>query len=858
MHAVLLALILAPQGFQERELKAIEEALHAVNLRPGDLRYQKGPIDDAYRLAIVKRLLHDPLSIPAASEALLAPARAGARPSEILKRLIAELPGGDALAVEKLKPLEFAPPAGLPDGFAPIVARLAGAWRASRAEADAEQKKLVVDHLVALVVEEEGLGFTLPEALQKDPAPLWKALDAVEWRRLWRSGLFMMIEIERAVDDLRALKSDWRGVLRFETPEGAIEIGGVGPDRHEAAAGVIVDLGGDDSYVGPAGQAWIADLGGNDRYRAGSVSLGAGILDVRALWDVDGDDVYEGEAMTQGFGAFGVGALIDEKGNDTYRLQLYGQGASRTWGAGLLADRAGDDIYQAGGRVIHKPLLEKERATFGFAQGFSIGFRPGQSGGLAALWDGAGDDVYVGGTYTQGASYWFSFSVLADDAGNDRYTAFYYSQASAMHLTVAALIDGGGHDVYAAHMGAIHAIGHDWGVALMWDKAGNDVYAGDSAPGVGVANGVGIFVDGGGDDRYTGPPASANPARDSGSVAIFVDLGGKDKYGRGLANGGLALRKPWGAARDFEDPPSPTATEEPPPQKQHDAVGSKPPAAEAELEKIYEEASLWAVGSTRDRAWAGRRTLIEMGLPAAAWMVKNKLASAQSLNIEAFDSVLREIGPEAGKLLVEPLKSAKQQEVENALRLVVQLKATDAREEIVRLLKEAPKLRRQAIAAAGALQLKESVPVMIDAAKDADGFAQMVIAKALGQIADASAIPWLEKHFDGVELPVREACADAMAKIGPAAMESLSRLAKSESTVAARLALRAIGQVKAPDGLAMLKGRAADADWGVRLTVLLALKESSEEAFKEALANEKDARVLSAIESLTPGKDDWK
>lgn len=871
----------APAGFADREQKAIEEALHAINLRPSDLNYHKGPIDDAYRLSIVKKTLHDPLSVPAVADALLTPARSGARPSEILKHLMAELPGGDALAVEELKPLDFTLTAdqekGLPDGFAPVVARLSGAWLASRAERDAalvalsaEQKTLLADHLAALVLEEDEVGATLPEALQKDPAPLWQALGAVQWRRLWRSGAFMMGEIEHAVAEFQRIKSDWRGVVRVDTPRGVIEIGGVGPDRHESGAGVIVDLGGDDSYVGPAGEAWIVDLGGNDRYRGGNISLGAGVLDVRVLWDVEGDDFYQGDAMTQGFGAFGVGVLIDEKGSDTYRLQLYGQGASRTWGVGFLADRAGDDIYQAGGRVIHKPLLEKERATFGFAQGFSIGYRPGQSGGLAALWDGAGDDVYIGGTYTQGASYWFSFSVLADDAGNDRYTAFYYSQASAMHLTVAAMIDGGGHDIYAAHMGAIHAIGHDWGVALLWDKGGNDVYAGDSAPGVGVANGVGIFVDSGGDDRYTGPPASANPARDSGSVALFVDLGGKDKYGRGLWNGGLALRNPWGVARDVEDPPPPPATDDTAsgtvpqkdPQKWHDAVGSRPLPSEEEIAKVYEEASLWAVGSTRDRAWIGRRALVEMGLPAAKWMVKERLASAQSLEIEAFDSVLREIGPETGALLVEPLRSTNQSEVENALRLVTQLKAMDAQQEILRLLKEAPKVRRPTIAAAGALKLKEAVPVMIETAKEANGFAQMVIAKALGEIADSSAIPWLTQNFDGVELPVREACADAMVKIGPAGMESLTGLARSESMVPARLALRAIGQLNGADGVAVLKERAADADWGVRLTALRALKgmtvEGAAEAYKAALALEKDPRVTGAMESLEPGRDDWE
>lgn len=847
-------------GFPPRELAAIEEALDAVNLKPADLGYRKGPIEDAFRLPIVHRLLHDPLAIPATADALVAPGRAGAKPSDTLRLAAAQLPGG-ALAIDDLKPAAV-------DAADPVVARLAGAWVSSRRERELAfaglspaERALLEANIAAFVAEEEGLGFKLPPEIEKDPAPMWKAIGAVRWAHLWRSGLFLMAEVERAADALPKAPHP----VRIETPEGVVEIAGVGHDRHELPAGLILDAGGDDTYVGPACQAWIADLGGHDRYRAGSRALGSGILDVCVVWDRAGDDAYEAEALAEGFGAFGLGALFDDGGNDTYRLQLYGQGASRTWGAGLLADRTGDDVYQAGGRVIHKPLLEKERATFGFAQGFSIGYRPDHSGGLAWLWDGAGDDVYIGGTYTQGASYWFSFSFLADDTGNDRYTAFYYSQASAMHLTVAALIDGAGLDVYACHMGAIHAIGHDWGVALLWDKGGNDVYAGDSAPCVGVANGIGIFVDGGGDDRYSGPPASANPARDSGSVALFLDLGGKDKYGRGLRDGGIAVRERWGVARDVEEPPEPAPTPgaEPQgkvplkdPQKWHDAVGSRPVPPEEELAKLYDEASLWAVGSTRDRAWIGRRALIEIGLPAAEWMVRHRLAAAQSLHIEAFDQVFREIGEGTGKLLIAPLKSESRQEVENALRLVTQLKAVETREEIVRLLRD-PNVRRAAIAAAGALQLKEAVPVLIESTRRMDPFGRLVIAKALGQIGDGSATAWLAGNFEGEELPVREASADALVKIKD--LPALLKLAETGSRTASRLALKALGRIEAPEALAMLSSKASDADWGVRLSALIALKGSpaGAKAFEEAKAREKDARVLRALEGLDTSRDGW-
>ncbi len=868
---LLLALLLpqdpAPAGFGPKERAAIAEALHAINLQPADLNYAKGPLDDSYRLGLVRRTLHDPLSIPAVSDDLLAPCRRGASPVDVLARLVAELQGGAGIKIDDLQPAEVAPPkTDLPEAGVAALVRLAGAWKTAVAEREKAFAKLppaaraaLETQVVGLVLDEEDLGVPAPP----DPAAAWAALDLVDWAPLWRAGLFVARELERAGAELRIAAPAWSGTARI----GDVLVAGVGHDRHDHDAKVIVDLAGDDSYSGAAASAWIFDLAGHDRYRGGISSIGCGLLDVRAVVDLEGDDVYEAEALSQGFGAFGLGVLIDEKGDDTYRVQLYGQGASRTWGAGLLADRAGRDLYQAGGRVIHKPLLEKEKATFGFAQGFSIGYRPDRSGGIAALWDGDGDDVYIGGTYTQGASYWFSFTVLADDAGNDRYTAFYYSQASAMHLTVAALIDRAGHDVYACHMGAIHAIGHDWGVALLWDAGGNDVYAGDSAPGCGVANGVGIFVDSGGDDKYGGPPAAAGPARDSGSVALFVDLGGKDRYGRGLADGGLSVKPFWGAARDVEDPPPPPPGQEPAgkvpienPQKWHDAVGSKPLAPEAELEAIYAEAGLWAVGSTRDRAWIGRRALIEMGLPAAEWMAKKKLATAESLQIEAFDVVFREIGPETGKFLVEPLRSANRKEVENALRMAAQLRAPQAKDEVLRLLKD-PAYRRPACGAAGALKLAEAVPLLVEAAKSMDGFGKLVVAKSLGAIGDPAAAAWLEGNFEGAELPVREASADGLAKCGAEGRKILERLAASPKPSVARAALRALAIVDGPEALAAEKSRAADPDWGVRLTVLQALKsmkaEGAAKAAEELLATEKDARVRSAAGWLDPEKNKW-
>jgi hypothetical protein len=190
-------------GFGAREREAIEETLHTINLTPADLGYRKGPLEvDPCRLPLVERLMGDPVSIPAEADRLLAAARRKSRPSESLALLAAELPGGQKLDLGGLAPLDVALTAEqqkeIPAWLQPVLVRLAGAYRASRAERDKafaplkpEDRALLEDNILGLL-QEEDLGFKFSAELAKDPAPLWKILESVEYAHLWRSGLFMM------------------------------------------------------------------------------------------------------------------------------------------------------------------------------------------------------------------------------------------------------------------------------------------------------------------------------------------------------------------------------------------------------------------------------------------------------------------------------------------------------------------------------------------------------------------------------------------------------------------------------------------------------------------------------------------
>lgn len=848
-------MLLAQEGLPPLERQSVEEALYALNLSPDDLGYQKGPpSQDPYRLPLVHQLLHEPLAIPTVADQLVAPVRKRASPSRLLLHLAQQLPGGKECTLSAQP--NFSKLRAVLDGIIkarPSIERQFQEASKAFVALTPSERRLLARGLPWLVAEQPELGFTVPPEIEREPDRLWKLLDRVQWQRLWQAKITLALILERLCTQLRAQPVRWGGTQRIALGKAILEVSGVGDDRHTRPAQIILDLGGNDLYTGAATRAWIIDLGGNDRYIGGNLCLGAGVLDVGLLWDWAGNDVYEGVALTQGFGAFGIGLLLDEQGNDVYRAQLLAQGAARTYGVGLLADRSGNDLYQAGGRFLHAPLLGKERAFFAMAQGFAIGYRPDRSGGIGLLWDGEGDDTYSGGTYCQGASYWFSFGCLMDDGGNDKYTAFYYAQASAMHLTVAALIDRAGHDLYAVHMGAIHAIGHDWGVALLWDRTGNDVYAGgDSKPGIGNANGVGLFIDSAGDDRYFGPPGIGNPARDSGSVGLFVDLGGKDQYARGFADNSLRLNGRWGVARDFDNPPPLAAGERPPEEVARYPVGSLPVPPEAELERLYRDACLWEVGTAREVVRRARHRLIGIGLPAARWMVEKKLREATNgLVFRAFEEVVGAIGDEASQLLLKPLRSSDRRQVESALRLVISLRLQGLKQEVLHLLRSSPTLRRLAIVAAGTLQLKEAVPILLEYGQEAEPSSLQAIALALGRIGDPSALEWLAAHLTHRELPVREACADALVQLGTPALPRLLTLARAPSKPVARLALQALGRLKHPDALPILAEKARDPDWGVRLTALLALKgigsPEAQKPLETALAQETNPYVKQVV-----------
>ncbi|MEO5928989.1 MAG: hypothetical protein ABIR47_03565 [Candidatus Kapaibacterium sp.] len=289
-----------------------------------------------------------------------------------------------------------------------------------------------------------------------------------------------------------------------------------------------------------SGDAFLTiDLGGNDHYSGRQGTPLSLARPIGIVVDLAGDDTYDEPKLpaAMGCGLFGFGAIIDVAGNDYYRIRESGLGAG-WFGTGLLMDMAGDDQY----------IVD---STWGQGTAHI---------GVGALVDLAGNDRYTCGSQAQGLGCTLGAGVLLDRKGNDRYIArddgaiseLYLNQSVSMAQGVGygrradlgdghslaggvgMLVDGAGDDYYSAPVWSQGA-GYWWGFGALEDRAGNDTYrSGKYSIGSAAHFAIGCKVDLAGNDSYSiGYDSAKNQynghARD-GSIGISIDGGGNDRY----------------------------------------------------------------------------------------------------------------------------------------------------------------------------------------------------------------------------------------------------------------------------------------------------------------------------------------
>ena len=313
-----------------------------------------------------------------------------------------------------------------------------------------------------------------------------------------------------------------------------------GSRRQIAPVGLIIDYGGDDRYIGNGvgavgaavgGIGLLVDLAGDDLYQGTELTQGAAFCGIGMLWDRRGRDVYAAQAGAQGAAFFGAGLLVDRGGEDFYSATLYSQAFGGTRGFGMLYDNSGDDRYVADRKV---PSGYGTEGIFsGWSQGAACGFRGYSSGGIGLLVDAGGNDDYQAGNFSQGMGYFFGMGALVDFEGDDVYRGTRFTQGASAHQAIGVLVDLGGDDEYYGQIAANQGGAWDVGVAILEDSGvGNDSYhtLGGLAQGSAAMNGLGILLDRGGRDRYE---AGSSAQGDGGSTSYWG--------GRGALNLGILI-----------------------------------------------------------------------------------------------------------------------------------------------------------------------------------------------------------------------------------------------------------------------------------------------------------------------------
>lgn len=310
-------------------------------------------------------------------------------------------------------------------------------------------------------------------------------------------------------------------VFERETPIGLVLIGGPGKNQYEKDAALLIDLGGDDLYRNNAG-------GG--MHVPGRVAVAI---------DCAGNDRYDSKKDgVQGAGVLGCGILVDLAGDDTYLAGNQSQGCGQL-GFGLLIDRAGLDKYNAGGIVqgagqFGIGILEDAAGDDDFkatvmAQGF------GGPEGMGLLLDRKGKDKYfAGGKYPDTARDQTKFLSMSQGFGYGlRFVGQNESGASAITGWISGgvglLLDGAGDDQYDAQVFG-QGCGYWFSLGILADESGNDVYKSVRyGQGAAAHFGAGFLGDFWGNDSYSSAIASQACGHDF-SVAMLLDYLGNDSY----------------------------------------------------------------------------------------------------------------------------------------------------------------------------------------------------------------------------------------------------------------------------------------------------------------------------------------
>jgi hypothetical protein len=192
-----------------------------------------------------------------------------------------------------------------------------------------------------------------------------------------------------------------------------------------AGAGVLVDGGGDDSYlcdIGDPSQGGVLVYYSPQLPQQGNSSFCQGA----------GFGRRNDSSPTQAQ-AGGIGILHDVAGNDAYDASVFAQGTGYWEGTGILSDAQGADRYDAAWYVqggvahyaigMHVDLGDEGDEINQLRDSVSVNQGSGHDYSLGVLINEGGDDIYRITGLSSGASNCNGIGLFVDNGGNDLYLA---------------------------------------------------------------------------------------------------------------------------------------------------------------------------------------------------------------------------------------------------------------------------------------------------------------------------------------------------------------------------------------------------------------------------------------------------
>ncbi len=612
---------------------------------------------------------------------------------------------------------------------------------------------------------------------EKTAADFFSAAEKFDLNEILIPTLDLFSLIYSTLDSIR-LKQEIK-TRTVHTDYGDIRFGGTGNDVHSGDFLLIIDFGGDDTYLLPDmdksamlkqpvrviidtagddrylggdfafgsgffGASLLFDLNGDDYYAAGNFALGSGLFGAGILVDSAGNDLYSGKTCVEGSGAFGLGLLLDKSGSDLYRSYAQAQGFGFTRGFGAVADYSGNDVYAT--TSPFQDFLRYDTHFVAFTQGAGLGYRPLASGGIGMLFDYAGNDTYQTDIFGQGTAYWYSLGSLYDREGDDRYLAYQYAQGAGIHLAHAVLLDLKGNDHYYSH-GVSQGCGHDIAFGGLFDLAGDDDYTAESlSMGGGNANAISVLIDEKGDDSYIARNLKnmlgySDFRRNYGMIGIFADGAGIDLYGSKEGNNTVSRKSTFGIFADYDLFPDLLPERTDPLLTPPDEL--KIPLAST-VDSLFIQASA-APQKFQYNVQPARDAIIARGAQALPFL-KTRLNTSSARERHALEALLNKMleGPDSTAyktLLTDSLASARRAVVSMCARV------------------------------AGNKKVREALPALTHLTNSPHWQTRALAALQLGRIGDQDATPALSPLLQDEHVHVRMRTAYAIGTLNPAHVE---------------------------------------------------------------------------------------